>query len=131
MPKKRNLLQPECTLAKFGVELVVMKSLQYNPKMLLMFFFSPGVGQNVINEYHDKLIQLRHEHGIHQVHEMYRSIGESKRHNQILIQPVPGGECGSRNVLRTDLDLMITRTKIDLGEDFSTGKLIKQNVDVG
>jgi hypothetical protein len=26
---------------------------------------------------------------------------------------------------------MISRTKIDLGEDLSTGKLIKKNVDVG
>jgi hypothetical protein len=31
----------------------------------------------------------------------------------------------------TDLDLMTTRTEIDFGKDFSTGKLIKENVDVG
>jgi hypothetical protein len=30
-----------------------------------------------------------------------------------------------------DLDLMITRTEIDLGKDSCTGKLIKENVDVG
>jgi hypothetical protein len=30
-----------------------------------------------------------------------------------------------------DLDLMITQTKIDLGENFSTGKLIKKDVDAG
>jgi hypothetical protein len=30
-----------------------------------------------------------------------------------------------------DLDLMITRTEIDFGKDFSTGKLIKENVDAG
>jgi hypothetical protein len=36
--------------------LVVTESLQYNPKILLMLFFSLGVDQNVINEYHDKLI---------------------------------------------------------------------------
>jgi hypothetical protein len=30
-----------------------------------------------------------------------------------------------------DPDLMITRTEIDLGKDFSTGKLIKENVDTG
>jgi hypothetical protein len=58
---------------------------------------------------------------------MCMSIGESKRHNQVLIQPVPGRECSLRNVFWTDLDLMITRMKIDL----STGKLIKENVDAG
>jgi hypothetical protein len=30
-----------------------------------------------------------------------------------------------------DLDLMITRMEIDLGEDFSTGKLMKKDVDAG
>jgi hypothetical protein len=118
MAKKWNLLQPECTLAKLGIKLMVMKSLQNNPKMLLMLFFIPGVDQDVINEYHDKLVQLRYEYRFHQVHEMCRSIGESKRHNQVLIQPVPSRECSLRNIFRMDLDLMITRTKIDLGEDF-------------
>jgi hypothetical protein len=30
-----------------------------------------------------------------------------------------------------DLDLMIARTEINLGENFSIGKLIEKNVDVG
>jgi hypothetical protein len=97
--------------------------------MLLMLFFILRVDQDVINEYHDKLVKLRHECGVHQVHEMCRSICESKRHNQILIQLVPGRECSLRNVFWTDLDLMITQPKVDLGEDLSTDKLIKENVD--
>jgi hypothetical protein len=43
MTKKGNFLQPECTLAELGIELMVMKSLQNNPKMLLMLFFTLGV----------------------------------------------------------------------------------------
>jgi hypothetical protein len=109
---------------------MLMKSLRYNLKMLLMFFFILGVDQNVINKYHNILIQLWHKHEIHHVHKMCRSIGESKRYNQILIQPIPSGECSFRNVLWTNLHLMITKTEINLGEDFSIGKLIKQNVDV-
>jgi hypothetical protein len=62
----------------------------------------------VINEYHDKLIQLSHEYIIHQVHEMCGSIGKSKRHKQILIQVVPSGECHFGDVFLADLDLMIT-----------------------
>jgi hypothetical protein len=131
MSKKRNLIQPESTLAEFGVELMVPKSLQNNMKMPLMLFFTIGIDQDVVNEDHDKLVQLRHKYGVHQVHKMCRSIGESKRHNQILIQPVPGGESGLRNVLWTDLDLMITRMKIDLGKDFRTGKLIEKNINAG
>jgi hypothetical protein len=47
------------------------------------------------------------------------------------MQPVPGGESNLRNVLQTDLDLLITQMKIFLGKDFCTGKLIEKNVNEG
>jgi hypothetical protein len=87
MSKKRNFLQPESTLAEFGVELMVLKSFHNHVEMPRMLFFILGIDQYVVNEDHDKLVQLRHEYGVHQVHKMCRSIGESKRHNQILINP--------------------------------------------
>jgi hypothetical protein len=62
---------------------------------------------------------------------MCRSIGESKRHNQILVQPILGGEGSLRNIVRMDIDLMITRTEIEHGKVFSTSKLIKVNVEAG
>jgi hypothetical protein len=110
---------------------MVTESLKNDPKMLHMLFFILRVYQDVINEYHDKLVQLQHEYEVYQVHEICMSIGESKWHNQILVQPIPGGKYGLRNVFWTDLDLMITRMKINLEEDPSTGKLIKKNVDMG
>jgi hypothetical protein len=122
--KKRNFLQPESTIAEFGIELMVSKSLQNNLEMPRMLFFTLGIDQDAINKDHEKLIQLQHEYAVHQVHEMSKSIGESKRYNQILIHHVPGRESGLRNVFLADLDLMITRTKIDLRKDFCTGKLI-------
>jgi hypothetical protein len=76
--KKWNFLQPESTLTELGIELMVMKSLQNNSEMLRMLFFTLGIDQNVINKDHDKLVQLRHEYRVHQLHEMCRSIGESK-----------------------------------------------------
>jgi hypothetical protein len=62
---------------------------------------------------------------------MCRSIGESKQHNQILIQLIPGEECSLRNVFWTDLDLVIARMEIVLRENLSTNKLIKNNVNAG
>jgi hypothetical protein len=56
--KKRNLLQPESTLVEFGVELMVPKSLQNNMKMSHMLLFTLGIDQDVVNEDHDKLVQL-------------------------------------------------------------------------
>jgi hypothetical protein len=96
-----------------------------------MLLFTLRIDQDVINEDHDKFIQLRHEHGVHQVHEMCRSIGESKRHNQILVQPIPGRDDGLRDIFRVDLDLMITRIEIDLGKDSCTDRLIEENIDAG
>jgi hypothetical protein len=110
---------------------MVAKSLQDNIKMLLMLFFILGVDQDAVSEDHDKLVQLRHEYGVHRVHEMCRSIGESKRHNQILIQPIPGGEGSLRDIFWINLDLMVTRMEIDLRKDLNTGKLIEKNIDAG
>jgi hypothetical protein len=129
MSKKQNFLLPESTLAELGIKLMVSKSLQNNSEMLHMLFFTLRMDQDVINEDHEKLVQLRREHGVHQVHEMCRSIGESKWQNQILIQPVPGRESSLRDIFQTNLDLMITWMDINLGKDSYTDKLIKDNVD--
>jgi hypothetical protein len=110
---------------------MVTKSLKNNLKVLPMLYFILGVDQDVINEDHNKLVQLQHEYGVHQVYEMCRGVGESERHNQILIQPIPGRECGLMNIFWADLDLMVAQTKIDLGEDLNIGKMIKKNVDAG
>jgi hypothetical protein len=65
MSKKENFLQLESTLAEFGIELIVPKSLQNNSEMLCMLFLTLGIDQDVINEYHNKLVQLWHEYGVH------------------------------------------------------------------
>jgi hypothetical protein len=80
MSKKRNFLQPKRTLAEFGIELMVPKSLQKNTEMSRMLFFTLEIDQDVVNKGNDKLVQLWHEYELHQVHEMYRSISESKRY---------------------------------------------------
>jgi hypothetical protein len=58
MSKKWNFLQPESTLAELGIELMVTKSPQNNSEMLCMLLFTLGIDQDIINEDHDKLVQL-------------------------------------------------------------------------
>jgi hypothetical protein len=65
MSKKREFLHPESTLAEFGIELMVPKSLQNNSDMSRMLFFTLGRDQDVITEDHNKPIQLRHEYGVY------------------------------------------------------------------
>jgi hypothetical protein len=78
MSKKMNFLQPESTLAEFGIELMVSKLLQNNAEMSCMLFFTVEIYQDVIKKDNDKLVQLRHEYGVHQVHKMCISVGEPK-----------------------------------------------------
>jgi hypothetical protein len=67
MSKKWNFLQPESTLVELDIELMVLKLLQNNSKMMCMLLFTLEIDQDVTNEDHAKLIQLRHEYGVHQV----------------------------------------------------------------
>jgi len=41
---------------------MLSETLQNNAKMLCMFFFIYGIYKDVVDENHDKLIQLGHEH---------------------------------------------------------------------
>jgi hypothetical protein len=41
------------------------------------------------------------------------------------------GESSFGNVTRSNFDLMITRTKVDLGENFGSSQLIKKNINAG
>ena len=40
---------------------------------------------SIIYKYHHKFVQLEHKHRIHQIHEVCGGIGQSKRHNKVLI----------------------------------------------
>ena len=96
-----------------------------------MPFLCLGEDQNIINEDHHKDIQIIHENHVHQVHEESRGISQAEGHDRVLIQPVLAGECRLRNILRTDPQLKIARTQINLREYTSTSKQIKQILNTG
>jgi len=98
--------------------------------MLYMFFFNVRVYQDNINEDHHKLVQYGHEDRIQEIHKVCQCISKTKGHDEILIQPIPRRESHFRYILRTDLDLMVPRPQINLGEYLSLGQLIKQDINV-
>jgi hypothetical protein len=110
---------------------MITQSLKYNAEMLFMHFPTLKKDQDVINEDHDKLVQLFHETRVHQVHEMSGGIGQTKRHHQILIKTVSGGESSLCNIFFTDLDLMIARAKVNLQKDLCSNQLIEQEINAG
>jgi hypothetical protein len=56
-----NFTQPKLTLAELHIELMITQSLKHNAEVLFMFFLTFRKDQDVINEDHDKLVQLFHE----------------------------------------------------------------------
>jgi hypothetical protein len=93
---------------------MITQSLKYNAEMLFMLFSTLRKDQDVINEDHDKLVQLLHENQVHQVHEVSGGVGQTKRHHQILIKTILGGESSLWDIFFMDLDLMIARAKVNL-----------------
>jgi hypothetical protein len=96
-----------------------------------VIFLALRIDENIINKDHDKFIELRHEHGVHEIHEVGMSISESERHNQELVKTITSGKSSFRNVARSNLDLVVARTKVDLREDLGTSQLIKKNINSG
>jgi len=78
MAKELNLLKPEIAFTELGIQFMLPEALENNMKMLYMFFFILGIDKNVVNENHDKLIQLRHKYRVHEVHEVSRSVCQPK-----------------------------------------------------
>jgi hypothetical protein len=62
---------------------------------------------------------------------MSGGIGQTKRHHQILIETVSGGESSLWDIFFTDLDLMLARMKVNLRKDLRSNQLIKQEINAG
>jgi hypothetical protein len=99
--------------------------------MFGVFFLALRIDENIIDKDHDKFIELYHEHGVHEVHEVGWGISESEGHYQELVKTITSGKSSFRNTARSKLDLVVARTKVNFREDFGTSQLIKKNIDSG
>jgi hypothetical protein len=66
--------------------------LKDNSEMFGVFFLAFGIDENIIDKDHDEFIELRHEHGVHEVHELGWGICESERHYQELVKTITSGK---------------------------------------
>jgi hypothetical protein len=106
----------EFTLAKLCIELMIPQPLKHDSQMLFMFYRTLRIYEYVIDEGHDKPVQLQHEYGVHEVHEVCWHIGQSKRHDKILIQPVSHSESSLGDIFGTNFNLMVAGAEINLEE---------------
>jgi hypothetical protein len=129
--QKFHTIQPEFTLGELSVKLMISQTLKDNSEMFGMVLLVFGIDKDIIDEDHYEFVELCHKHGVHEIHEVGWGICETKRHHQELVKTITSGESSFRNVTRSNFDFMITRTKIDLGENFGSSQLIKKNIDSG
>jgi hypothetical protein len=129
VPEEFHTFQPEFAFGELSIKLVISQTLKDNSEMFGVIFLALRIDDNIIDKDHDKIIELRHEHGVHEVHEVCGSISESEGHNQELVKTITSGKSGFRNVAGSNLDLVVARTKVDLREDFGTSQLIKKNIN--
>jgi hypothetical protein len=95
---------------------MVSHPLKHDSKMLFMFFHTLRIYKYVVDEDHNKLVQLRHEYKVHEMHEVCRCIRQPKRHDKILIKPVSHRESRLGDIFNTNFNLMIAGAEINLGE---------------
>jgi hypothetical protein len=127
--QKFHTIQPEFTLGELCILLVISQMLKDNSEIFGMRFLIFGIDKYIIDEDHYEFVELCHKHGVHEIHEVGWGICETKGHHQEFVKTITSGERGFRNVTRSNFDLMITRTKIDLGENFGSSQLIKEDID--
>ena len=90
-----------------------------------MVLFILGIYQDIVDEDHHELVQLGHEHRVHQIGEVGRSICEPERHYQVFKQSIPRSKRGLRYILGPNTDLMIARPEINFGKYPRPSQLIK------
>lgn len=65
MAKKDNFTKPEFTFGELSIELLLLKSLKDNLKMIGVLFIILRVHQDIINENNDELVLLWVKDTIH------------------------------------------------------------------
>ena len=85
MAQIQDLIEPKFALGELGIELMFTESVENETEVLFVIFFILGKYQNVIQIHKHKLAGVGVEDVVHHSREGRWSIGETKRHDCILI----------------------------------------------
>jgi hypothetical protein len=94
--------------------------------VFFVFFFILRVDQYIIDEHHDKLVQILHKVLVHQILIVGWGFSQSKINHHILVQTIPENEGSLREVTFLYLQLILSRSKIDFRDHTRNMELIKQ-----
>ena len=95
----------------------------------MLEMLSPGftIDEDIIKEDQNEVSQVGPKYFIHQCLECGRRIHEAKWHSQKVIVAIMCAEICIRDIILMNLNLVIPRMKVQLGEKMSTMKLINNS----
>jgi hypothetical protein len=79
--QESHTLQPEFAFGELSIKLMISQTLEDNSEVFGMFFLVFGIDEDIIDKDHYELVELRHKHGVHEVHEVGWGIRETKGHH--------------------------------------------------
>jgi len=112
-------------LLKVTIKLLFGQDAQNLVEVVGMLLFITAIHKYVIKIHNDKLTYDRSKHLIYKSHEGARCISQAKWHDQPLIEAALGFERRLLFIPFKDSDLVVVTSKINLGEDSGSMKLIK------
>src|SRR5882762_3154626 len=116
----------ERALLRFGMEVVLAETLQNMPHVNPMFCNRVRKNKNIIKINDDANVSHIRKNIVHEMLESRRCVGQAKGHNQVLECTIVCAEGGKPLVAFSNADVVVTGTKIDLGEYFGRPQLIKK-----
>jgi hypothetical protein len=76
--QKLHTIQPEFTFGELGIKLMISQTLKDNSEMFGMLLLVFVIDKDIIDEDNYEFVELRHKHGVHEVHEVGWGICETK-----------------------------------------------------
>ena len=129
MSQEFHLSKPKLALTELGIQLMVPECLENNPQMILMLLLRLGVDQDVVNKYHNKVIQIGLEYPMQEIHEYRWGIRQPERHHCKLKMPIPRSKRYLRDICLPNPQLMVTGTKVYRRVDSHPSQLVKQVIN--
>jgi hypothetical protein len=78
--QKSHTIQPEFTFGELSIKLMISQMMKDNLKIFGMLLLIFGIDKDIIDKDHYEFVELRHKHGVHEVHEVGWGIRETKGH---------------------------------------------------
>ena len=119
--EERNRCAQERTFGDIGEEFFFLEFGADRPELVFVFGGKAVVDENIIKIDHEEITGEGAQHFIHQLHECTRGIREAERHYEPFAESFAGFQCCFPFITCTDPHLMVTISKVQLGEYLSTG----------